>query len=148
MRLPSILLPRKEVRFSFTLTISYLLSVDGEAEGEGTATAATGQQPATTTDVVDSAIESEDEVDARFTRADKDVYDECYKRMWWELGLFTNAFPSPKQEMDFMQKIWEYARNSVDKAGLSVDPKLLYKKKYKYVHTRVCFFGVVTCSVF
>ena len=107
------------------MTISYLLSVDGEAEGEGTATAATGQQPATTTDVVDSAIESEDEVDARFTRADKDVYDECYKRMWWELGLFTNAFPNTKQEMDFMQKIWEYARNSVDKAGLSVDPKQL-----------------------
>ncbi|RPA70699.1 hypothetical protein BJ508DRAFT_316293, partial [Ascobolus immersus RN42] len=81
--------------------------------------------------------ESDEEVDARFNRADKDVYDACYKRMWWELGLFMHAFPPPKVEMDHMIKIWKEARDKLDPAGHSVDPAHLYKKKYKYIAARL-----------
>src|SRR5690606_15528913 len=36
---------------------------------------------------------------------DKSLYNEVKARMWWELGLFQNAFPSSGTSQDFMVKI-------------------------------------------
>lgn len=40
---------------------------------------------------------------------DRDVFDIVKARMWWELGLFQDAFPEHGRASEFMVKIWAEA---------------------------------------